>query len=174
MKNKFFHIVVISLCVGSCALPQFSFNPGGGSGKEIDANTVQVDFFENNTTIGGAFLSASFTESLRDIMQAQTKLDLVDIKGDIQITGVISNYLVSPINIQAQSESAAQNRLKMNVSVSTYFKNNDSIGLNNSPFSAFVDYDASRDFTSIEEELVEELNFQLTQDIYDKIFGGEW
>ena len=107
-------------------------------------------------------------------MQAQTKLDLVDSKGDIQITGVISNYLVSPINIQAQSESAAQNRLKMNVSVSTYFRNNDSIGLNNSPFSAFVDYDASRDFTSIEEQLVEELNFQLTQDIYDKIFGGEW
>ena len=45
-------------------------------------------------------------------MQAQTKLDLVDRKGDIQITGVISNYLVSPINIQAQSESAAQNRLE--------------------------------------------------------------
>ena len=174
MKNKFFHIVVISLCVCGCALPQFSFKPGGGNGEEIDANTVQVDFFENNSTIGGAFLSASFTESLRDIMQAQTKLELVDSKGDIQITGVISNYLVSPINIQAQSESAAQNRLKMNVSVSTYFKNNDSIGLNNSPFSAFVDYDASRDFTSIEEQLVEELNFQLTQDIYDKIFGGEW
>ena len=174
MKNKFFHIILISLFLGRCALPQFSFKPGGGNGEEINANTVQVDFFENNSTIGGAFLSASFTESLRDIMQSQTKLNLVDSKGDIQITGVISNYLVSPINIQAQSESAAQNRLKMNVSVSTYFKANDSIGLNNSPFSAFVDYDAGRDFTSIEEQLVEELNFQLTQDIFDKIFGGEW
>ena len=59
MKNKFFHIVVLSLSIGGCALPQFSFKPGGGSGEEIDANTVQVDFFENNSTIGGAFLSAS-------------------------------------------------------------------------------------------------------------------
>ena len=174
MKYKFFYIILICLYFNRCALPQFSFKPGGGNGEEIDAKTVQVDFFENNSAIGGAFLAASFTESLRDIMQAQTKLNLVDSKGDIQITGFIDNYLVSPINIQAQSESAAQNRLKMNISVSTYFKSNDSIGLNNSPFSAFVDYDASRDFTSIEEQLVEDLNFQLTQDIYDKIFGGEW
>ena len=72
MKNKFF-ILVLSLSVGGCALPQFSFKPGGGSGEEIDANTVQVDF-ENNSTIRGAFLSTSFTESLRDIMQAQTNL----------------------------------------------------------------------------------------------------
>ena len=94
MKNKFFHIILISLFLSRCALPQFSFKSGGGNGEEINANTVQVDFFENNSTIGGAFLSASFTESLRDIMQAQTKLNLVDSKGDIQITGVISNYLV--------------------------------------------------------------------------------
>ncbi len=174
MKIQFTHIILACLLLSSCALPQFSFKPGGGNGEEIEANTVQVDFFENNSTIGGAFLSASFTESLRDIMLAQTKLNLVDNNGDLQITGVISSYMISPINIQAQSESAAQNRLKMNVSVSTYFSINDSIGLNNAPFSAFVDYDASRDFTSIEEQLVEELNFQLTQDIYDKIFGGEW
>ena len=105
-------------------------------------------------------------------MQAQTKLNLVDSEGDIQITGVISNYMAST-NIQAQSETAAQNRLKMNVSVNTYFKLNDSIGLNNFPFSAF-DYDASTDFNTIEEQLVEELNFQITQDTFDKIFGGEW
>ena len=172
--NIYLAYIIVVFSLTSCALPQFSFKSGGGNSQEIDANSVQVDFFENNSTIGGAFLSASFTESLRDIMQAQTKLNLVDSEGDIQITGVISNYMVSPINIQAQSETAAQNRLKMNVSVNTYFKLNDSIGLNNSPFSAFVDYDASTDFNTIEEQLVEELNFQITQDIFDKIFGGEW
>ena len=119
LNNIFFYIISVTLV--SCAIPQFSFKSGGGNSQEIDANSVQVDFFENNSTIGGAFLSASFTESLRDIMQAQTKLNLVDSEGDIPITGVISNYMVSPINIQAQSEAAAQNRLKMNVSVNTYF-----------------------------------------------------
>ena len=56
----------------------------------------------------------------------------------------------------------------------TYYKKIDSIGLNKSLFSAFVDYNASSDFTNVEEELVENLNYQITQDIFDKIFGGEW
>ena len=48
------------------------------------------------------------------------------------------------------------------------------LGLTIVPFSAFVDYDATSDFSSIEEELVENLNYQITQDVFDKIFGGEW
>ena len=107
-------------------------------------------------------------------MQSQTKLNLVAENGDLQISGVIKNYIVIPVNIQAGSESAAQNRLKMSINVNTYYNQNDSIGLNNSAFSAFVDYDATTDFSSIEEELVENLNYQITQDVFDKIFGGEW
>ena len=60
----------------------------------------------------------------------------------------------------------------MSVNVNTYYNQNDSIGLNNSAFVA--DYDATSDFSSIEEELVENLNYQITQDVFDKIFGGEW
>ena len=62
----------------------------------------------------------------------------------------------------------------MSINVNTYYNQNDSIGLNNSAFSAFVDYDAKSDFSSIEEELVENLNYQITQDVFDKIFAGEW
>ena len=172
MKKIYIHLLLFSSI--SCALPQLSFKSGGSNSKEIDANSVQVDYFDNKSAIGGGFLGASFTESLRDIMQSQTKLSIVDKDGDVQITGFIKNYTISPVNIQAGSESAAQNRLEMIVSVNTYFKIQDSIGLTNSPFRAFIDYDANEDFNSKEEELVEAINFQLTQDIFDKIFGGEW
>lgn len=172
MKNIFVYILILSLC--GCAIPQFSFKSGGSNTKELISKSVQVDYFENNTTIGGAFLGASFTESLRDIMQSQTKLNLVDNNGDVQVTGSIKDYLITPVNIQAGSESAAQNRLSMTVMVNTYFTIQDSIGISNSPFKAFVDYSSATDFSSIEQELVENLNYQLTQDIFDKIFGGEW
>ena len=79
-----------------CALPQFSFKSGGSEAKEINAKTVQVDYFDNKSAIGGSFLGASFTESLRDIMQSQTKLNLVAKNGDLQISGVIKNYIISP------------------------------------------------------------------------------
>ena len=107
-------------------------------------------------------------------MQSQTKLDLVNENGDVLISGLIKDYYISPVNIQAGSEAAAQNRLKMTVTVNAYFAMQDSVGLNNSIFSAFVDYNAETDFNTIEEELVENLNYQITQDIFDKIFGGEW
>ena len=164
---------IFFLLVG-CALPQFSFKSGGSNTKELISKSVQVDYFQNNSTIGGAFLGASFTESLRDIMQSQTKLNLVDNKGDVQISGSIKDYYISPVNIQAGSEAAAQNRLQMTVIINSYFSIQDSVGLSNTAFKAFVDYDSNTDFNSIEEELVENLNYQLTQDIFDRIFGGEW
>lgn len=167
-------IFLTPLCLITCAIPQFSFKSGGSNTKELISKTVQVDYFANNTTIGGSFLGASFTESLRDIMQSQTKLNLVDKTGDVQITGSIKDYYISPVNIQAGSEIAAQNRLQMTVIINTYFTIQDSIGLSSSPFKAFVDYDSNTDFNSIEQELVENLNYQLTQDIFDRIFGGEW
>jgi len=158
----------------ACAVPQFSFKSGGSNTKELLSKSVQVDYFENKSTIGGAFLGASFTESLRDLFQSQTKLNLVDKRGDVQISGSIKDYYITPVNIQAGSESAAQNRLQMTVIINSYFSIQDSVGLNNTPFKAFIDYSSSTDFSSIEEELVENLNYQLTQDIFDKIFGGEW
>ena len=113
-------IILITLILTRCALPQFSFKSGGSETKDINAKTVQVYYFDNKSAIGGSFLGASFTESLRDIMQSQTKLNLVAENGDLQISGVIKNYIVIPVNIQAGSESAAQNRLKMSINVNTY------------------------------------------------------
>ena len=49
----------------------------------------------------------------------------------------------------------------MIVSVNTYFTKNDSIGLENYSFNAFVDYDAQNDFNSMEESLIESLNYQI-------------
>ena len=43
-------------------------------------------------------------------MQSQTKLNLVDKDGDLQISGDIKNYNITPVNIQAGSETAAQNK----------------------------------------------------------------
>ena len=89
-------------------------------------------------------------------MQSQTKLDLVANNGDVQTwaAGVIKDYYVSPLNIQAGSEICCSKQTKTTVSVKVrIFKLPDSVGLNNSPFSAFIDYNAETDFNSIEEEI---------------------
>ena len=173
MRLLLTYIILTALL--SCTLPKFSFKPAGkGNQKDIPASTIQIDFFENSSALASSTVSASFTESLRDLMQAQTSLDLVSENGEVVFSGNIKEYKISPVNIQANTESAAQNRLTMVVTVNEYFPLNDSLAMNNLSFSAFVDYNSSEEFNNIEESLIESLNYQLTQDIFDKAFGGEW
>jgi len=172
-KNIFIYSTLLIL-VG-CAFPQFSMKPGGkGNDKEIPGKTIQVDFFENRSPLASSTVSTSFTEGLRDIMLSQTSLELVATDGDLLFEGYISGYRISPLAIQAGSETAAQNRLTMSVNVTHSYAKIDTLGFNNALFSAYVDYNATDDFSAIEEELIKELNYQLTQNVYDKAFGGDW
>ncbi len=174
MKKILLNIAIIASIYG-CSFPKFSFKPAGkGNQKEIPAKSIQIDFFENSSALASSTVSSSFTEYLRDLMQSQTTLNLVSEDGDVVFSGTIKKYSISPINIQAETESAAQNRLTMVVAVNEYFPIIDSMAMNNHNFSAFVDYNSTEDFISIEETLIETLNNQLTQDIFDKAFGGEW
>jgi hypothetical protein len=175
LKNKNIFIFFILLFIVGCALPRFSMKPGGaGNDKEIPGKTIQVDFFENKSPLASSTVSTAFTEGLRDIMLSQTPLELVANGGDLLFEGFISGYRISPLAIQAGSETAAQNRLTMSINVSHSYAKIDSLGFNNMLFSAFVDYNATDNFSAIEEELIKELNYQLTQNVYDKAFGGDW
>ena len=174
-KSKNIFIFFILLFIVGCALPRLSMKPGGaGNDKEIPGKTIQVDFFENKSPLASSTVSTAFTEGLRDIMLSQTPLELVANDGDLLFEGFISGYRISPLAIQAGSETAAQNRLTMSINVSHSYTKIDSLGFNNVLFSAFVDYNATDNFSAIEEELIKELNYQLTQNVYDKAFGGDW
>jgi hypothetical protein len=107
-------------------------------------------------------------------MLSQTPLELVANGGDLLFEGFISGYRISPLAIQAGSETAAQNRLTMSINVSHSYAKIDSLVFNNMLFSAYVDYSATDNFSAIEEELIKELNYQLIQNVYDKAFGGDW
>lgn len=173
--NKVFIIGIISLILWGCSFPQFSMKSGGKSNnKAIPGKTVQVNFFENKSSLAGSIVSSSFTETLRNIMLSQTSLELVSNEGDLLFDGYIADYKINPLAIQAGSETAAQNRLTMSVRVSHSYPKLDSIVFNESNFTSYVDFDSNLDFNSIEEELIGVLNNQLTQDIYDKSFGGDW
>jgi len=185
-KNNWIVIAIVVL-VAACKLPSFSFKQGGKSNEELPGKSIQVDFFENQAALASSNASINLTEGLRDLVLSQSKKELVADKGDWHITGTITQYQVSPINIQAGNDNAQQNRLSMTVKVNCELNDmvlrdgamekRDSLVLDESGdgrFSAFVDFDATQNFASLEDELLTELIRQITQDIYDKIFGGKW
>jgi hypothetical protein len=61
-------------------------------------------------------LSRELTEKLKDKIQGQTVLKLVNESGDVQFEGEISNYSVTPAAITGDNV-AAKNRLTISIRV---------------------------------------------------------
>ncbi len=103
-------------------------------------------------------------------MLAQTRLDLAEKRGDLQFEGVVTGYQIGNAAISSE-EFTSLNRLTITVKV----KYTNTIEKDKSfekSFSRFVDYDSQQNFSDIETELVEDVNSQLIQDIFDASLGA--
>jgi hypothetical protein len=156
--------VVIMLAAG-CRV-NYSFT-GGDVGN---ARTVSVELFEARSPLATPQRAQVFTETLRDLLLAQTPLKLAREEGDVQYSGAIVGYDVQPVSIQA-NETAALNRLTLTVKV-TYVNTLEPKKNSESTFSRFADYESSQDLVSVEDNLVEQISEQLAQDIFDRTLGN--
>ncbi len=90
-------------------------------------------------------------------------MELVKSGGDLDFSGTISAYRLSPVAIQ-QNE-AAMMRLTIGVQVK-FVNNTDPTQSYSQLFSEFEDYEADQDFTSVEEDL----NRIIVEKLMEKIF----
>jgi hypothetical protein len=110
------------------------------------------------------------TESLRDRIQRQSTLRLVDEAGQLQYRAEVVDWIVAPINIQG-NETAASNRLTIRVDV--HYENTLAPELSvDKSFSRFADYTSDQDLTAVEDALVEDIGDQLSQDIFNATLGN--
>jgi hypothetical protein len=148
--------------VVSCKV-NYSFT---GASIPEDVKTVSVRTFQSYAPLANANLSQSFTEALKDRFLSQTNLDLVAKEGDLRFEGSITGYAVTSVAIQG-NETAALNRLTITVKVK-FVNTKDSTLDFETNFSRFSDYESSQNLASIEDELIKDINDQLTQDIFNK------
>lgn len=157
---KFFNYIYISflslLCLG-CGIYSFS-------GIETNAETFQVNYFQNTANLIEPGLDRDFTLALQDQIQNLSSLSLVNSNGDLVFEGEITEYRISPTTATANS-TAAQNRLTIGVNVRFYNKLNEDENFEKN-FSFFYDYTGSQLLTGATKETAFEEIFQrLTQDI---------
>ena len=154
------HLAFLLLCLilGSCKLSLSGGNYG-------EAKTISIAFFPNNAALVQPTLSQSFTEDLRNFFQTQSPLALISKGGDLYIEGAITDYRVSPVGVSNQA--ASSNRLTITVNVK-FTNSKDSTKDFDTSFSRFVDFPSTQNISSIEQELVSQVNQQLIQDIFNK------
>jgi hypothetical protein len=107
---KYIAVVLIVAFSGSCSVYNFT-----GTGK-IDADTFQVNYFQNNSELIEPGIERTFTQRLQNLIQNQTNLNLVNTGGDLMYEGEIVDYRVTPMTATAD-QRAAQNRLTISVQV---------------------------------------------------------
>ncbi|MCU0349486.1 MAG: LPS assembly lipoprotein LptE [Flavobacterium sp.] len=162
MKSAFKIIIFAFLfTVSSCKYYNFT-----GTGK-IDAETFQVNFFQNNAPLIEPGIELRFTRDLQDIIQNQTNLNLVPQGGDLLYEGEIVDYRISPMTATA-NQRAAQNRLTITVLVR--FTNNRKEDDNfEKRFSFFHDYPANEQMSGSRlTTALDEIFERITQDIFNE------
>ncbi len=143
----------------SCGIYSFS-------GANTSAKTATVHLITNQANIVVPSLSNNITEKLKDKIITGSTVAVVDNNGELDFSGSITSYAVTPIGAQA-NETAARNRLTITVSID--FKNTKDEKQNwTQSFSRFADYDSNKDLASVEQSLIEEITTQIVNDIFNK------
>ncbi len=159
-------ILLVTSVLSSCKV-KYSLS---GATIPPEAKTISVAFFNNNTTLGSPTISQKFTEKLRDVVSSQTNLALMKQNGDLQFEGTIADYNVAPVAIQS-TDQAALNRLTVVVNVK--YTNKFDVSKNfEQAFSRFADFDSQKAISAVENDLLTEINRQLTEDIFNKAFNN--
>uniref|UniRef100_UPI00404A0695 LPS assembly lipoprotein LptE n=1 Tax=Flavobacterium sp. TaxID=239 RepID=UPI00404A0695 len=151
---------VILLTLNSCSVYNFT-----GTGK-IDAETFQVNYFQNNAALIEPGIERDFTLELQEIIQNQTNLSLTNQGGDLLYEGEIVEYRITPMTATA-NQTAAQNRLTITVMVRFSNKNKEEDDFEKR-FSFFDDYDANTQLTGA--QLTKSLGViyeRITQDVFN-------
>lgn len=165
IKNSLFRfaliLVLVVISLNSCKV-QYTFT---GASISPDVKTVSIDYYQNYAPLVNPNLSSTFTEALKDRFITQTSLTLVKEYGDLQFSGQITGYAISPIAIQA-NETAAQNRLTITVKVKFVNAKDEKQSFEKS-FSQFSDFPGDKDFSSIESEQVKIIVDKLIDEIFN-------
>lgn len=160
-RNHIFALLALLLFISGCGIYSFT-----GASISPDVKTISIKYFPNNSVLVQPTLSRRFTEALRDKFTNQTNLVLVNSGGDLAIEGEITGYTTEPVAIQGDQKAALQ-RLKISVNVRFTNSKNEKQNFE-SNFSRFADYDASSRLSDVEDGLIDQINEELTQDIFNK------
>ena len=154
-------VFVTMLTVQSCGIYSFT-----GTSIQPDVKTVTINYFEYTAMKVNPSLSNQITEALQEKFIKLTKLELVDMEGDLEIVGTVSGYDVKATAITA-NESAAMNRLTVNVKISFVNRKYPEEDFENKSFSAYADFDATQSLDAVEASLCEEIIEKLCEDMFN-------
>lgn len=144
-----------------------------GTSIPPQATTVSIAYFPNNAAMVAPILSPTFTDALQDKFRRQTRLQLVNEGGDLNLEGEITGYTSEPASVSGATETATRNRLKITVRVryTSSYTPNDNF---DRTFSSYLDYDVTQMLQDVEASLIPQIVDMLVEDIFNAAVASNW
>ena len=150
----------MTFLVTSCGIYSFT-----GTSIQADVNTITIPYVEYKALRVNPSLSNDMTEALQDKFRKLTRLEQVDVDGDLELVCEITGYDVKATAVTAD-EQAAQNRLTVTVKVEFTNRKYPEDDVSKS-FSAYEDFDATLSLDAVEGTLCETIIEKLVEDIFN-------
>lgn len=166
MKPVSRKLTIITLCLAAlaglagCGIYSFT-----GTSIQPDVHSITIDFFEYTAQRVNPSLSNDLTEAIRTQFRKMTKLEQVDLDGDLEISGAITGYDVRASAVTAD-EVAAQNRLTITIKIEFTNRKYPEDDFEKS-FSGYADYDSTQSIDAVESTLCAEIIEKLVDDIFN-------
>lgn len=156
-------IVCLSLVVNSCKV-----SLGLAPISSIDyskVKTISIAEFPNRAEYVYAPMASEFNQKLKDMFIQQTRLQLVNSNGDLDIDGEITGY--NQYN-EAVAADGFSSKVKVTMTVNVRFVNNTNHEEDfEQQFSAFQTYDSSLLLTDVQDDLISKMIKDITEQIFN-------
>lgn len=134
-----------------------------------------MNIMDMNAPNAPAMYPTDLTEAVKNGIQNNTRLLLVgvDQEAQVSIEGKINAYTITPVALQ-QGDVSAKNRLTISASF-TILQSCPDQNLDEEmkvTSTRFADFDSNQDISSIEADLLQEINEQIVQDVINKLLSN--
>lgn len=154
--------LLMTLVVTACSI-SYKFN--GASIDYTKIKTISIKDFPNHAALVYPQLSQEFTEALKDIYVRQTRLEMVNDNGDLDLEGEITGYELTPMAVK---EDAWSSQTKLTVTIRVRYSNRVNPDEDfEQTFSAYREFDSTRMLQDVQSELCTEIIEELTDQIYN-------
>lgn len=155
-------LVALTIAMNGCSI-SYKFN--GASIDYSKTRSISVADFPNNAALVYAPLSNNLSDAIRDIYQRQTRLEVLQRGGNLELEGEITGYTLTPMAVSADSYAA---ETKLTLTVRVRFTNN--VAPEESfekTYSAYQTFDSSRMLNDVQDELCNTMITEIAESIYN-------
>ncbi len=165
IKNRFVKQTILALLVFLGVGCTISYKFNGSSIDYTKVKTVSIATFPNRASLVYPALAPNFTEELKNEFSSKTNLNLVNKNGDLQISGEITGYTLSPTAINSMGTSTMT---RLTVVVHVVFTNQSNPTENfDRNFSSYQEFSNTQTINQVQEQLCETIIDELVDQIFN-------